>query len=61
MVATEREQELVNIMFQIAMTVRDSDVLQKMDNEQLAEWVRNQLSACGFETEPVGASWGVLR
>lgn len=54
------KQKLVNICFEIAMTVRDSDKLKKMSNENLCLWVADQLKKCGFETTPCGCSWGVL-
>jgi hypothetical protein len=54
------EQKLVDICFQIALTIKDSESLQKMSNEELAAWVREQLNACGFPTTAIGMSWGVL-
>lgn len=55
--STEREQKLIDIMFEVVMV---SKTMQDMSNEVLALWVRRQLTACGFPTEPIGASWGVL-
>jgi hypothetical protein len=57
----EREQKLIDIMFEIALTIKDSKVLQKKTNEELCAWVSGQLKTCGFDTEPMGASWGVLK
>ena len=53
-------QKLVNICFEVAMTVRDNNKLKGMSNEDLCTWVAGQLKACGFETIPVGCSWGML-
>lgn len=54
------EQKLIDIMFEIGLTIKDNPVLNRKSNEELATWIREQLSLCGFETEPIGASWGVL-
>ena len=54
-------QKLIDIMFEVAITInKNSKSFQHLDNEELAEWVAKQLKACGFPTEPVGSSWGVL-
>jgi hypothetical protein len=55
-----KQQQLVDITFEIAFTIRDNKALQKMGNEELAEWVARQLRLCGFPTQPMGCSWGVL-
>ena len=54
-----KEQQLVDIMYQIAMT--SAQYLHGKSNEEIAEWVSKQLRDCGFDTEPCGASWGVLK
>ena len=54
-----KEQQLVDIMYQIAMT--SAQYLHGKSNEEIAEWVSKQLRDCGFDTEPRGASWGVLK
>lgn len=59
-----REQELVDICFNIAMLLHDKKYkkhFDDMDREKLAEWVAHQLRGCGFDTFPCGASWGVLK
>jgi len=56
-------QKLIDICFGLIMTATCkewSGHFSAMNNEQKAEWVRHQLSGCGFETKPCGASWGVL-
>ena len=55
------EQRLIDIMFEVAFMVREMKTFQKMEREELADWIRTQLRSCGFDTEPVGASWGVLK
>ena len=54
----EREQKLIDIMFEVAMVSADS--MHGKSNEEIANWVRRQLEICGFKTEPVGVSWGML-
>ena len=55
------EQKLVDICFLIALTMKGNKKLNEMSNEELAEWVAGQLRGCGFDTEPVGCSWGILK
>jgi len=54
-----KEQQLIDIMYQIAMT--SAQHLHGKSNEEIAKWVSEQLKHCGFDTEPRGASWGVLK
>jgi hypothetical protein len=57
-----KQQKLIDIMFEIALTCREkSDWLENMTREDVASWVADQLRACGFDTKPCGSSWGVLR
>ena len=56
-----KEQQLVDICFSIALTVKDNyKHFKKKDNEFVANWVAEQLRGCGFDTSPCGSSWGVL-
>lgn len=56
-----REQKLIDIMFEIAMTLHGNPPWAKnMDRDQLAQWIRHQLDQCGFTTIPMGISWAVL-
>ena len=45
-------------MFSVAFNA--AKYLHGKSNEEIAAWVALQLRECGFETTPVGASWGVL-
>jgi hypothetical protein len=58
---TKREQELVDIMFQVVIATTEDKVFCELNNEDKAKWLRNTLANCGFPTEPIGASWGVLK
>lgn len=55
------EQKLIDIMFDVAMTMHQNPWFIDKSQEEVAEWLRGQLKACGFETEPCGASWGILK
>lgn len=59
----DREQELIDICFQLTYTVNNNrKFFEDKNQEQLMDWTRNQLRSCGFNvTDPVGASWGVLK
>ena len=56
--ATEREQKLVDIMFEVAQ-LSATHFHYKSREEHMA-WVAKQLKECGFETTPCGMSWGML-
>jgi hypothetical protein len=56
-----REQQLIDITFQIALTVwKHSDWFESKTKEEVCSWVSKQLKECGFNTIPIGSSWGVL-
>lgn len=60
-----REQQLVDICFQIAMTAASDRGLEYFGsgsdkNERICDWVVEQLRECGFPTHQQGSSWGVL-
>jgi len=56
-----KEQKLVDICFEIAITMQMSQKwLQKQSRDDIGKWVADQLKVCGFPTTPCGASWGVL-
>lgn len=60
---TQNEQKLVNICFDIALLMQDpvyAKFFREAGREGTAEWVAKQLSDCGFNTTPCGASWGLL-
>lgn len=67
--ATEREQKLIDLCFSIGFLIsspfegRDGkkEDLRDLSQEKEAEWIAEQLRGCGFDTEPIGSSWGVLK
>lgn len=56
---TESEQRLVDIMFSIALLIYHKRTKPKTEDE-CAQWIAQQLALCGFPTQRVGSSWGVL-
>ena len=54
-----KEQQLIDIMFEVAIV--GAKYMHGKSNEEIAEWVAKQLKDCGFDTEPRGACWGVLK
>ena len=61
MSSPSREQRLVDICFQLVYTAAGSKVIQRMAHEERMAWVADQLRKSGFDTEPMGISWGVLK
>lgn len=58
-----REQQLVDICFQLVSVSHDKEhrsVFENMTREERMKWVAEQLRECGFSTQPCGASWGIL-
>lgn len=55
-----REQQLIDLMFDLALTARSSEWCKNASNFAIAQWVRHNLESMGFYTEPIGSSWGVL-
>lgn len=62
---SDREQKLVDIMFECLMMMHDErygKALREADRDDLAAWARRQLDGCGFpNVGPVGMSWCVLK
>lgn len=55
------KQKLIDLMFEIGITIKVSPALQEKSIPELTVWIRKQLDMCGFHTEPCGSSWGVLK
>jgi hypothetical protein len=64
------EQKLIDLVFEIAQfsyrwdrsdTDQIEDYYNEGGREKHMEWVAEQLRFCGFDTKPVGPSWGVLK
>jgi len=59
-VPDEREQQLIDICFEVAMRAYACP-RQFTNGGALAKWIADQLRKSGFDTVPVGMSWGVLK
>lgn len=55
------QQKLIDIMFQVGLTIHNERFFSGLTNEEVAEWIRDQLKQTGFEVTPMGASHGVLK
>lgn len=56
----DHEQQLVDIMFSIAIMVHCDPRFDKLNSEGVAQYVRDQLRGCGWEVMPVGSSHGII-
>lgn len=56
-------QKLIDICFQCVLVATDDKnfKIKNGTDEEKATWVARQLRLCGFDTEPLGSSWGVLK
>ncbi len=60
----DREQDLVDLIFQFVLAVSSPEHAAKFAEKSVEDrvaWVAKQLRSCGFDTVPIGASWGILR
>lgn len=56
------EQKLIDLMFEICqVSAYHFGKLEKYDREAHMDWVAYHLRVAGFDTEPMGCSWGVLK
>jgi hypothetical protein len=58
----ERMQKLIDLCFELVIKVRpDMTKEVRAERAERAEWVAKSLKECGFDTRPMGMSWGVLK
>jgi hypothetical protein len=56
------EQKIVDLTFSIAIAMQmNRRWFKGKSNEEVATWVAEKLRSCGIDTQPMGASWGVLK
>ena len=56
------EQQLIDIAFDLVVSMNNNkEFFKDKTNDEVAEWAAGQLRGCGFDTEPMGQSWGVLK
>jgi hypothetical protein len=54
-------QKLVDLCFAMVLAATEDPVFCAKSNEEKAAWVADHLRYSGFNTEPCGSSWGVLK
>lgn len=55
-------QKLVDISFElVAAMFEHHEHFATQTHKERMEWVADQLRKCGFDTVPMGMSWGFLR
>jgi hypothetical protein len=56
----KEKQELIDLMFQLVLVATsDKKFCKKPRGERMA-WVANQLREMGYDTHPIGMTWGTL-
>jgi hypothetical protein len=55
-----REQKLIDIMYQIGFTIHTNKWFKNKTQDEIAEWISGQLRDCGFKVSPCGSSYGTL-
>jgi hypothetical protein len=56
----EEKQKLINLMFEMVMVTTNDAVFCKRPRGERMSWVANNLRELGYDTHPIGMSWGVL-
>lgn len=56
----DKEQKLIDLMFSMVMASTNDPVFCKRPRGERMAWVANNLRSMGWDTHPVGMSWGVL-
>ena len=54
------DQNLINLMFEMVLVATNDAVFCKRHRGERMAWVANKLREAGFDTHPIGSSWGVL-
>jgi hypothetical protein len=55
-----KEQKLIDLMFEMVMAATNDPVFCKKPRGERVDWVANNLREMGFDTHPIGMSWGKL-
>ena len=56
----EEKQELIDLMFRMILVVTDDPIFCARPRGEKIAWVANSLRHMGYDTHPMGMSWGVL-
>jgi hypothetical protein len=55
-------QKVLDIMFQVSMTIQNERaIFDKMSNDDLANWINEQLASCHIPVQPVGSKWAQIQ
>lgn len=54
------DQKLIDLMFALVLVATDDPIFCKKPRGERMAWVANNLRERGFDTHPIGMSWGVL-
>lgn len=55
-----KEQKLIDLLFEVVLASTNDPVFCKRPRGERMAWVANNLRTAGFDTHPIGCSWGVL-
>jgi hypothetical protein len=56
----EENQKLINLMFESVLAATEDPKFCKKPRGERMAWVANNLRDIGYDTHPIGSSWGVL-
>lgn len=56
----DEKQKLIDLMFSMVMTTTSDEVFCKKPRGERMAWVANNLRDMGYDTHPIGMSWGAL-
>ncbi len=55
-----QEQKLVDLIFEMVLAATNDPIFCKKPRGERMAWVANQLRYFGYDTHPIGMSWGVI-
>ena len=56
----DKEQKLINLMFEMVLVTTNDPVFCKRPRGERMMWVADNLRSSGYDTHPIGMSWGVI-
>ncbi len=56
----DEKQKLIDLMFSMVMAATSDEIFCKKPRGEKMAWVANNLRYSGYDTHPVGMSWGAL-
>jgi hypothetical protein len=56
----DEKQKLIDLMFSMVMATTSDEVFCKKPRGERMAWVANTLRGMGYDTHPIGMSWGAL-